>query len=62
MQSDVLQIVPADTTVNTQSVWTMFLNPTVPLGKECYIRLYLPTDLEYSFEFVTAGGIFLPQS
>jgi hypothetical protein len=57
-----LQIVPADTTVNTQSVWTMFLNPTVPLGKECYIRLYLPTDLEYSFEFVTAGGIFLPQS
>jgi hypothetical protein len=36
------------------------LTPTVVLGKECYIKLYLPTDLEYSFESVEAAGMFRP--
>lgn len=61
LQPDTLQIEPADTTINSQSTWTLYLNPTVPLGKECYIRLYLPTDLSYEFNFVSATGIFLPQ-
>lgn len=62
MPARVLQVEPFDTTVNTKSSWTLSLAPTVPLGEECYIVLLLPYDLEYSFEFVEAEGIFLPRN
>jgi len=38
------------------------LNPTIPLGFECYIRLIFPNDLDYEFNFVAASGMFLPRS
>lgn len=49
MVKEVLQVEPSDQTVNTQSRWTMNLNPSVPLGTECYIKLFFPLDLEYNF-------------
>lgn len=62
MPTEVLQIDPSDTTVNTESQWTLNINPTVPLSNECYIVLFFPNDLAYNFEFVDADGIFLPRS
>jgi|LauGreDrversion4_2_1035121.scaffolds.fasta_scaffold79277_2 hypothetical protein len=57
-----LLVEPTDSTVNTQSTWTLSLNPTIPLSTECYIRLYIPLDLDYKFEFVDADGVFLPRN
>ena len=62
MPPDVLQVEPTDTTVNTQSRWTLNFNPSIALSTECYIRLFIPVDLEYKFEFVDADGIFLPRN
>jgi hypothetical protein len=39
----------------------MSLDPSVPLGNECYIQLFLPTDLEVQFKSVIATGIFHPK-
>jgi hypothetical protein len=62
MPPEALQVEPSDSTVNTQSLWTLNLNPTIALGNECYIKLYIPLDLEYKFEFVDSDGIFLPRN
>ena len=40
----------------------MAVQPTdVPLGEECYIQLFLPTDLEVELKSVRAEGIFKPK-
>lgn len=39
----------------------MILEPSVPLGEECYIQLFLPLDLEVQFKSVVAEGIFHPK-
>lgn len=44
------------------SQWTLSLDLPVPLGRECYIKMYLPVDLEYEFQSVEADGIFLPRN
>lgn len=62
MPKTVLQVEPSDTTVNTQSQWTLSLSSTVPLATECYIKLLFPLDLEYDFQSITGSGIFLPKN
>ena len=62
MPKTVLQVDPSDTTVNTESQWTLSLSSTVPLATECYIKLLFPLDLEYDFQSITGSGIFLPKN
>lgn len=62
MPKTTLLVEPTDSTVNTPSSWTLSFNPTIPLSTECYIRLYIPLDLDYKFEFVDSDGIFLPRN
>ena len=49
MPASIMTVEPSDLTVNTDSPWTLSLNPTVTLGQECYIKMFFPVDFEYEF-------------
>jgi hypothetical protein len=54
------QITPTVNIISTPSSWTLTLDvTTVPLMQECYIRFFLPSDLEYNPEIMFATGIFI---
>jgi len=46
--------------VATSSQWTFFTRVPIPLQIGCWIKLYYPKDTKFTFESITAQGIFKP--
>ena len=61
MAPNALSLNPQDNTINKESQWYISLQPGLPMNEECYIKILLPTDLEYQFNYVEPSGIFLDQ-
>lgn len=59
---DKFWVTPSDPTVNTVSEWTMYLEPSVPMQVECYIKLYMPRDFTFNLDSIESSGIFLPKN
>ena len=39
-------VTPSDNTVNTESEWTISVQPDLPMEKGCFLRLWFPHDIE----------------
>lgn len=50
---------PTNSMISTYSTWSLSLQVNIPLQTECYIKIYLPPDLDYRRENMQASGIFI---
>lgn len=57
LENDFL-VTPEEYKIGEASTWYVILNSPVPLEYGCYIRVYIPGDLKYSFNSVQGSGVF----
>ena len=57
---DRLSILPKIDVVNSLSEWTLTLSIPFPLDTECYVKFYLPNDLEFARERLKGKQLFRP--
>lgn len=53
---------PADTMVQTLTDWDFRIEIGLPMMRECYIFMYMPSDFTFDFVSVEVSGIFTPRS
>ena len=57
-----MKIQPSNLEIGTDSTWTIFLAVPIPMELECYVKIYYPSDLVFTFNTITAQGFFRPPS
>lgn len=55
-------VTPSDNTVNTVSEWTLQVQPGIPMVRDCFIRLWIPSEITLNYQSIEASGIFLPKN
>ena len=59
---EALRIQPSNLEIGTKSQWTIFLTVPIPMELGCYIKVYYPADLVFTFKRMIAQGFFAPKT
>lgn len=58
IEASAFTIQPTENVIATSSAWVMSLKMPIPLEMGCFIKLYVPNDLQYDFQSADASGMF----